>query len=360
MWEFQCTAGFSLPSPVPNATLISLFVFLRHGSRAPSSAFGRPTIPGDWQCGHRISPHTRVPIVNGTAKDFTFNASADHVYKPSCNGGELLDIGFDELRTLGSHYREYLTDTNRLLPPTYDPHLVTLRATNAGRAILSGLAFFEGLYPPKSPGEPLIVLQNDATTDELLPGLRKDQPGQLNRIAEFESLPSTQNLIDRAHKLYMPIFKKWNLTINSTFDLMFAGDVFLCGRCGGSFRDRAVSPSIWEAMEKDAKIFDETYFQFLGKDGYLPIWRMLSKQIDAQFAKTDTPVVRVFSAHDTTLRSLLEGLGTTERGVPFASNIAVELWHSKQTFVRFVFNGKVVKVNGKELIPLEDFKKWAK
>jgi hypothetical protein len=58
----------------------------------------------------------------------------------------------------------------------------------------------------------------------------------------------------------------------------------------------------------------------------------------------------------------LAGLGhlPDDVDVPYASHIAVELWHGKQTFVRFVFNGEVLTVNGQELTLLSQFKEWAK
>jgi hypothetical protein len=35
----------------------------------------------------------------------------------------------------------------------------------------------------------------------------------------------------------------------------------------------------------------------------------------------------------------------------------MELWHAERPLVRFVFNGHVIQVDGRDLVPLSEFRK---
>jgi hypothetical protein len=356
----NCTAGPLLPPPVPNATLISLFLFLRHGSRAPSGSYGAPTLGGNWQCGHRFSSHTRVPIVNGIPRNFSFNESEYHVYTPACRGGQLLDIGFDELVILGSKYRDYLTRQNPILPRDYDPRLVQVRSTFVPRAAESAVAFLEGLYPPDNGGV-LNILQSNDSIDELLPGLHQFPPRVYERIDEFAALDELKDVIERAQKEYLPIYNQWNFSIVDVRGLVLAADVFLSCRCGGEYKQSILPVDTLESMERDVKKLGRGYYRFLGQEGFKPIWKMLVRQLDAYYGMEESFVFRLFCGHDTTLFAVLVGLNLLDDDVelPYASHLGVELWHGKQTFVRFVLNGNVLKVKGEYLTLLSQFKEWA-
>jgi hypothetical protein len=65
------------------------------------------------------------------------------------------------------------------------------------------------------------------------------------------------------------------------------------------------------------------------------------------------------AAYDVNLASIVAGLGHGDLigRPPYASHVAVELWHLEELFVRFVANGQVLKVAGQEITPLSEFRK---
>ena len=76
--------------------------------------------------------------------------------------------------------------------------------------------------------------------------------------------------------------------------------------------------------------------------------------------KNDQFKFSLMSGHDTTLGSILVMLGILDRDVvpQYASHLAVELFtNSEQKFLRFTFNGDVLKIPhfGEELVPYDDF-----
>jgi hypothetical protein len=66
-----CVAPLSTPVIVANATLISLFLFVRHGARTPTYHPGWPHSQGIWDCGSRYTEsNVRTPLVNGNPTNF--------------------------------------------------------------------------------------------------------------------------------------------------------------------------------------------------------------------------------------------------------------------------------------------------
>jgi hypothetical protein len=123
----ECVAPGSVPPPIPHGTLISLFVFIRHGARTPF-LYQSPSVEGVWHCGHRVAaPPHRIPIIKGHPVSLQFNAKSDRPYAPDCREGELLDEGFTQLESLGAAYRTYLTEMNALLPRRYAPEMIAVK-----------------------------------------------------------------------------------------------------------------------------------------------------------------------------------------------------------------------------------------
>jgi hypothetical protein len=347
---------------VANATLLSLFLFTRHGARSPGSGYGYPTVGGDWQCGHRYTNRTRTPVVNGIPMSFAFNASEQHRFPPSCHGNSLLDQGFDTMLAVGELYRRYLTEVIPLLPKFMSDR-VSVRTTYLSRAIESGLAFFEGFYPPQQDGEILEMVKTNESVDPLLPMIEFVPGDAMKRIDEYLALEDVQNLAEIIKDKYLQTFLDWNFTISGARRLMLAGDVFFTCKCGGNYNESLIPEETLYEMMKDVNLFGHGYFNFLGELGFGPIWQMLVDEIDSFYAGDRKAVFTLYTCHDNTILSMLAGLGylTDDIYVPYSSHLAVELWYTDHPNLRFVFNGEVLQINGADLIPLSQFKsQWVK
>jgi hypothetical protein len=112
----------------------------------------------------------RTPLVNGHPANFGVNSSSVHMYPPTRSDGALLDRGFDQMKSLGALYRSYLVDDTSLLPGRFLPNRISIHTSWLRRTHESALAFFEGLYPPSSPGETLDMDAGDRS-DPMIPGV---------------------------------------------------------------------------------------------------------------------------------------------------------------------------------------------
>jgi hypothetical protein len=351
----HCVAPLSTPPPILNATLMSLFLFVRHGTRTPTFLPGWPPPSGDWHCGSRHTPRIRVPFVNGVHHSLAFNASSAHPFSATCGEGSLLDEGFDQLVALGRLYRTYVIDTHKLVPNTLNPELVRIQSSWVGRAIESAVAFTEGFYPPEADGETLNIVTGNQSFDVLVPGFATgsdfgDLPKQF--VASEKAAPR----LERAFQTYKPIFDHFNISSTEPIDWLAIGDLFIPYHCGHNDLSYQLPDGLYEQMLSDLAFLSYGYMIFREKT-YDPIRQFLIDQIEALFAMESKVRFCLLSGHDLTLTALLSGIGYESEVPPgYASHLAVEVWHAGRPMLRFVLNGEVVRVGGRQMIPLADFK----
>jgi len=353
-----CVGPLSVPSVVVNATLFSLFLFTRHGSRTPTSHPGWPHCHGEWHCGSRYTDSlVRTPVVNGVLRSFAFDPSISHSYPPSCIEGSLIDKGFDQMQALGSLYRSYLINGTGLLPEHFNPNLVYIRTSWLSRAQESALAFFQGLYPPESNTETLNITTG-GKVDPLLPGFDPSDEfdGSVSKFVNSNS--EIQSRVQRAIELYRPLFDHYNITGRSDLEFLSIADLFFPYRCGNGELSELLNDDVFEHMLNNMMAVEFGYLVETRDTSYTLLKEMLLKEIDAQYGQEKNARFTLFSAHDVTLVAILSGIGYQGLKIPpqYASHLAVEIWHLDRPYLRFVYNGEVVPVKGRELIPLSEYR----
>jgi hypothetical protein len=353
-----CVAPLSTPAVVPNATLISLFLFTRHGARTPTYHAGWPRSQGEWHCGGRYAdPNVRIPLVNGHPTNFGMNSSSVHKYPPTCIDGALLDRGFDQMKSLGAFYRPYLVDDTSLLPDRFLASRVHVHASWLRRSHESALAFFEGLYPPSSPGETLNIEAGDRT-DAMVPGINLSDDWD-GAVYDFvDSSPDLQLRLQSAKKLYTPLLDRYNVSSRTALDYLTIADLFHPYRCGNGELSEMIDDALFERMLSDMAAVEFGYISAARNKTCARLKTMVLRELDAQFAQEKAARFTLFSGHDLTLVTVLAGIGYKGlKIVPqYAAHLALEIWHSDRPYVRFVFNGDVIPVRGKELLPLSEYR----
>jgi hypothetical protein len=85
---------------------------------------------------------------------------------------------------------------------------------------------------------------------------------------------------------------------------------------------------------------------------------VLLKEVDLRVSGNSRTKLWINSGHDVTITIVLIALGYVDlQGwPPFRSHLAIELYDAKVPILRFVYNGKVLKVNGEDVITLPKFK----
>jgi hypothetical protein len=340
-----CVAPVTVPSPVPQTTLISLFLFFRHGAR---TTFGDLLWPEGtaWHCGHRIvEPPHRIPIIGHHRLPLGFSPDERHEYPPSCNRDQLLDEGFNQLERLGASYRRYLTGTIDLLPLRLNRSLIEVKSTYTDRTVGSAVGFMHGLYHPEADGELLDVTQVSFWEGQAAENL----PGN----------PLLKKLVAESRRILRPMLEKFGWMDSDPFWIMALADVFLPRRCSNNSYDEVVTDEMYDRMLDDFSFLTCLSRSMVTEREWTPIWRGIDESLKRQLSGQSSVRLTVTAAHDTTLASILNGLGQCGflNRPPYASHIAVEVWQADELFVRFVGNGQVIPVEGKNLTRLVELRK---
>jgi hypothetical protein len=358
MPEPLCRAAPIPPLPLPNATLFSLFLFIRHGTRTPTLHEGWPAAQGNWHCGNRYSTSvTRVPVANGVPYSFAFNASAAHAFKPSCHAGSLTDTGFDDQTALGAAYRGYLVNTTRLLPPEFDPELVSVRSSWLPRAIESATVFVNALFPPKNEGETITIVTGTPSTHDPLVPLIDNQDEFSTGFHEFVHSEPMASRVPEAKRLYQPLFEKYNISSREDMDYLTIADLFFPYQCGNGELSEGLTDELWRHMLGNILAVEDGYARRRLNVTYRPMLALISGELREQLAGRKKAKFMLLSGHDLTITTFLAGLGYNglREPPPYASHLAFEVWQRDGLYVRLALNGEVLVIKGRGLIPIGEF-----
>ncbi|KAH0790023.1 histidine acid phosphatase [Histomonas meleagridis] len=351
-----CFAQPRVPPVVPNATLLTLLLFTRHGARVPFQHWESPDVKYEWHCGENYYKRNhRIPLVNGVPTNFSYNSSEKHSFGPSCNDGSLLDQGVQQHINLGASFRKYLVDQTHLLPEQFNSQLIYVRSSYALRCIESGVAFIDGLYPPLSEGETLYVKTNDPDNEPLSPSPTIFK----KKIIEFRDTDYVKNHIERFDRMMQPVADYFNITFHDPFEKILLGDFVNTFRCNEQPYPNDLVDPLLDMMLNDSAVFVDGFPRYVQPDTDKPLIELLLNEIDAFYSGNKKSKFTLLSGHDMTLAILLFGIGCEELDVPppFASHISVEIWRLENIdYIRFVFNGDIIPLKGKDMIPYKEFK----
>ena len=109
----------------------------------------------------------------------------------------------------------------------------------------------------------------------------------------------------------------------------------------------------------DTSFYSNTFFRTYKDESVGPIWRYLIGEIDKKLSMEKMTKLTLISGHDTTLGAILASLGYELNEIPpYRSHIVTELYidQNNTPILRFIFNGNVINIRGKETISLNEFK----
>lgn len=395
--SIPCNGTLIAPQPVSNGCLLMLFLITRHGARSPSQNWARQEFIGTWECGNRFNEgFWRIPYVNNEQQIvYKNNNNTDNQQKsesfsdlnkvkrkikfpPSCPRGNLLDYGVDQLLQLGRLYRHYLVDVTKLLPQKYDSKNIFVRSSFAPRCIESAVAIMNGFYPPMNDNEILNITTDKFQKEPLCP--YSESSDEFNQLAkefvkkdEFEKRKKFFKGLSNLHKFL-------NFKIKNEMDNLVIADFLNCYRCSRNelpfppfkndqkkekilneniLNENVLNESDFDTLMSNMAFYDAGFLDFAGNISYMPILELIINHIDKYF-EMDEFVEKffLFSGHDATISAVLVALGILDLRAPppFASHLAIELWQIEKPFMRFVYNGEVIKFKGKELTPLDEFR----
>jgi acid phosphatase len=352
-----CVAPLAFAPPL-NLTLLAVFLFTRHGARTPVDNWARRNETGHWTCD---SPSALSPRMHST--ELPINRRLHLLYdepllplNTSCQNGDLILEGMQQHEELGQAFRRKYVDELHFLPDRFDTDLIALRSSSSERCIRSLISFVNGLYPPQFPDE-LLNVRTAVNGKEVLspdpywcPELEADY-AKFIKTDEFKARAAHAKIVQQ------PLYKYLGLEWDGE-NWQWLGDWLYSFACSGQAIPPVVTPEMLDLAMNDTAYYTAGFFSQYSDDAVGGIWRILIKSIDELLSGNARTRFQLISAHDSTLAAILVALGYVDlQGTaPYRSHIAVELYGGDRPHLRFVYNGKVLKVGGEELIPLPKFK----
>lgn len=317
---------------------------------------------GVWDC---EAPDALVPKMTsinifGKNRRFTWNMNPDTVpFNKSCDHSELTVNGMKQQDELGKYFRKRLVDDLKFLPELYDPELISLRSSGASRCVKSAIAFTNGMYPPRFMNELLEIKSGLPSYDRLNP----DPYVCADLVKAYEEFKQTEEFKARAERAKVTqaaLYEYLNLPWDGV-NWMWLGDWMYSYDCSGQTNliPGVVTDEMFELAMNDTMYFTAGLFRKYTKDASGPIWRLLLNSINKRLGGLSKTKFELFSGHDVTLLAMRAALGYVDETIvsPYRSHLIVELYDDNGVpKLRFVYNGKVMPVKGKELIKLGEFK----
>lgn len=320
----------------------STFVF-KHGMRAPVDK-----IPGhetEWKCS---SDNWLFPGGNslndelGFIHQFRIKPIEDQSFlKGSCRAGELLEEGFQQMKTLAAFLSK---NYNSVLPSKFEKRRMSFRSTYTNRCLASLQALISTLFQGTEPIDVFVSneeLESLVPNSYICPAFEDIMNGVLkgnfsSRLAAFtttlETIKTQQNITATPHWMRM-------------------GELLVTHKCG-----KMPLPGFDNDITKDSmNILIDFYKDALSTGKRLGSGVLLSEiyiaMRDYLSGGSDSSAVFV-SGHTLTIMSLMAALDIELAWPPFGSMFAFEVLEKQdQFFVRVMLNGKSMKV-----MPLDDFR----
>jgi acid phosphatase len=355
--NLTCVAPLETIPPL-NLTLLAVYLFTRHGSRTPTENWTFHRDPQNWTCDSSDARSPRTFSLNFPNQNRRFRLFFDESIVPfttNCDLGTLTLNGMIEHEELGQFYRHKLVDSLHLLPDLFDSDLVSLRSSSTDRCVRSLISFVNGMYPPAFIDE-LLTVQTGAERESLRPGLDLCDDLLTDTVAFMSSAEYSRRAAN-AKVVQKPLYDYLNLTWDG-INWQYIGDFLVTETCSGHSIPPVATDEMLETAVNDTAFWGAGFYATCPHDGVGPIWRVLIKEIDELLSGNVRTRFWLNSGHDITITTILVALGYVDlRGwPPFRSHLAVELYDGDPPVLRFVYNGKVLRVKGEEVISLPRFK----
>lgn len=358
--KMQCSPPHKHAPTIPDARLVSMALFLRHGLRTPTDShfYISKSEIGNWVCDSEYSEaprnHFSIYPENSNSKSKVsrryFNQLDANLveYPPNCQQGDLLVQGMKQLYDLGQFYQQYLIHELRFLPRIIHPEYMELRSSYVERTFRSGESFMAGLYPPVTPNERITFMTGSDSSDYLTtdPAFCQELQKDCDYFGNSEEL---KQRIEEDCLHYKDIYNALNITYSSS-NWMLLGDYLSLLYCTDqkfpSRINKLIDDKIFNRTQSDLAFYYYGCFNVTKGVASAPIFRDLFRMLEE---KNSEKRFFLFSAHDTTIMSILSTFDYTDTAVPtFGSHLALEFWEkpkgSGKKYIRMVLNGEEIAI----------------
>ncbi|KAJ2806225.1 hypothetical protein H4R20_001769 [Coemansia guatemalensis] len=387
-------------SEVPGAKLELLQLVVRHGDRTPVNLIANEATT--WTCDgteENIYLHAAGESEKNTTGSFKqiieipeWNGKfgfSNHLWRGSCESGELTDRGKHQHNHLGSQLRSIYVDKLGFLPRELNStDEVYARTTMVWRTKNSAESLFGGLWPKRAitPAK-AIPLHSYPERIETMYGNTARCPKLSSLMAQMVDSAGYQKflrdqgpLMTRLSGIFGVHGSGWDDGWDHYFDVLNARQCHgMDLPCSSSDVPGSTQISGQQCATADdvAQVSHNANYEFAYKYRDHPLAQTytrlnigsfvgtLREQMESHIAgKAGNLKFALYSGHDSTIWPLLVLLGADDKSIlwpPYASNLALELWkkHDGGRVVRVIFNGQVLRLKENwcdmNACPLEKF-----
>lgn len=370
-YDDQCVAEFTTPKALEGKQLRFLQLMIRHGARAPLTAFLPSNSRGYWLCDSEeaIAPRMHAAPVNQYRR---FKQVFDQRlvdYQPNCRTGDLLLSGMDQHEKLGKLYHDYLFGEHRLFTSLpVDPNETYFRCTDIERTLRSAEGFIHGVFPPQSPNE-IIDIETDTSDMSILrPSATfcKDLSDMRN---EYIQTDAYKKWIDNTWEIISELAHSFNIEEKSGENINKVCDFVSTVYCDDKrLPHLANNETIINACLNSIGFYLYDFYQSNSSVAGSYTMRKMISLADRHVNENGKLKFSLLSAHDSSISTILiyligKNMRSYNRIPPYASHLAMELWSSDDApedfYIRFALNGKdlpLEKMENQTFVKYTEFK----
>lgn len=373
-----------------DADLLMVQILTRHGARTPlHQSFKYPHV---WQCNNTeyfsqssyINKNGMVPLKIQVSE-------SKSIFLGDCHFGQLNSKGANALRKLGKHIRWFYVDQMKFLPSKYNSKIIQFRSTRTHRTLHSQMNFILGLYHDinKDGNANVTIIAPDKAIDPLrhLPSVCTNLKKTVQEIEKTDEF--IQKFTERK-KIWGKIGEILGVKAKS------APDIVMSARCnsivdslpmynfGKNYISSIINFNYSNQKKEETDIINEEVLDSASllkaeQQKYIfmhpkvfplkfsfAMAEMVNLMIDRITGKSKVRFIH-WSGHDGDIFGFLGYLGTgSDMLPPYGSYIITELWkfrHSGEFFLRFIYNGKVLRVprlGNVKTVLFDDFVRFVK
>lgn len=280
--------------------------------------------------------------------------------------GQLTATGMQQEYQLGEQLRKKYVEKYRLLPPQYAPDVLYVRSTDIDRTLMSAQALLMGLYPlgtgPLLPNgkqsalpktfQPIPIHTVPREQETLFSALNKEDPLHQDLVkTHVFSKPEWKAKKEEIE----PKFKHWSnatgIPVEKLEDLISLADILYIYQLNHAPLPKDLtSEEVQQIIETGQWVFVNLYKPSqIGKLMAHPALKEITHHLHAVKQQKNQRKYILFSAHDSTLLSIMSALGAPlTKAPPYASHINFSLYEmaDHQYQVRIEFNGQAISMPG--------------
>ncbi|OMH83532.1 Counting factor 60 [Zancudomyces culisetae] len=394
--------SISTYKPMEGSTLVFLQGVIRHGDRTPIQSYTNDTAVWN-ECGgsndvvqlypNGLSGNSGPPVKIEIAQPKAGERTRPNIFwKGNCKDGQLTDKGKSQHNILGENVREIYVDMLKYLDKYLsDGTSIRVRTTDVWRTQHSAQSFIQGLYPPYTRGDKVVVplshyprpLENMRVNLEYCPRIRqifekiksskkfkKYLRRNKKKMKQISSVFGEYKYLDRKMK------DSWFTIMDQLNTLRCHNKPLPCSASSGYCATKedaelALKNAIFENQiyRHNKEFFNEvvrltagTFMHELLDEVNMVIEQdkllnnqALNKRAHQKLlsSKERLPKFSLYSGHDETISSILAALkvpAPLSDWPPYASSVFFEVWRSNSDnlyYMRVIYNGEVLGLTSK-------------